>query len=84
MMMMMMMSDDDDDNSKKRAHTKQKKTLFKFVCFVRVGLDAQSGPLDTDHGRELGYVFTQWEGYPRADNKGDGEGQLDGILLRKR
>ena len=39
-------------------------------------------PPNTRTGHELGYVFTQWEGHPRADSRGDGEGKLYEILMK--
>ena len=76
--------DADDDNSEKRvskeAQHKQNSLFKNRMCCPAKG--AQSGPPDTDHGHELGYVFTQWEEYPRADIRGDGESQLDEMLMR--
>ena len=57
-------------------------TFFAFSGPGRGG--PRVAPPDTRSGHEVGYVVTQWEVYPRADSRRDGEKELDEIMLRKR
>ena len=63
-------------------------SLFNFVLtnvflIARVGEGPELPPV-ADHGHELGYVFVQREGCPKADNGGAGEKKLDENFMRTR